>query len=109
MLYKNFSYADANEQLSLAINGGTTTDGQTIKPLPPASTDIWVSKYYYAYAISLAEDNHCSEMLLITQKIRDFFRADPYADLNAGIAEGICNPATPASKPAATPGITPTP
>jgi tetratricopeptide (TPR) repeat protein len=115
MLFKINSYSAADEQLSLAINGGTSTDGQTIKPLSSASNDIWVSKYYYAYAISLAEENRCSEMILLTQKIRDFFHSDPYAELNAGIAEGICTqgltpgPSSPSSQPSKTPGATPTP
>ena len=115
MLYKNDSFVAANEQLSLAINGGTTADGLTIQPLSPATNDIWVSKYYYAYAISLAQTNHCAEMFLLTQKIRDYFHSDPYADLNAGIAEGICGktlttPSSPASSQASkTPAITPTP
>jgi tetratricopeptide (TPR) repeat protein len=115
MLYKTNAFSAANEQLSLAINGGTTADGQTIQPLSPTSTDIWVSKYYYAYAISLAQTRNCSEMLLLTQKIRDYFRADPYAALNADIAEGICTQSLttpssqPSSKPLTTPGITPTP
>ena len=111
MLFKKDQWPAANEQFALAINGGTTTDGQTVQPVSPTSTDIWVSKYYYAYAISLAQTQHCGEMLLLTQKIRDYFRADPYADLNAGIAEGLCNPSltTPSPLPSKTPGITPTP
>jgi hypothetical protein len=112
MLFKANSYAAANEQLSLAIEGGTTTDGHTIKPLSSASNDIWVSKYYYAYAISLAETNSCSQMLLLTQKIRDFFNTDPYAELNAGIAEDICGQRlkTPtAPPPSKTPAATSTP
>lgn len=107
MLFKNYSYVEANIQLSLALEGGTTEDGITIKPLSPAGNDIWISKYYYAYAISLANENKCSEMLLVTQKIRDYFHSDPYADLNAGIAEDICaqnlgTPQAPTAAPAAT-------
>jgi tetratricopeptide (TPR) repeat protein len=111
MLYKTNSFLAANEQLSLAINGGTTADGQTIQPVSPASNDVWIAKYYYAYAISLALTQRCSEMLLLTQKIRDYFRADQYAIPNAEYAEGLCTQSlkTPSPQPLETPGITPTP
>jgi len=111
MLYKTSAFLAANEQFTLAINGGTTTDGQNIQPVSPTSTDIWVAKYYYAYAISLAQTQHCSEMLLLTQKIRDYFRADQYAIPNAEYAEGLCTQSlkTPSPQPSETPEITPTP
>jgi tetratricopeptide (TPR) repeat protein len=111
MLYKMNDFLAANEQLSLAINGGTTSDGQNVQPLKLDPNNIWISKYYYAYAISLAQTNRCSEMLLLTQKIRDYFREDPYAVPNAEYAEEVCTQSltTPASKPSVTPGITPTP
>ena len=111
MLYKKNEWPAANEQFALAISGGTTTDGQNIQPVSPTSSDVWVSKYYYAYAISLAQTQHCSEMLLLTQKIRDYFRADQYAIPNAEYAEGLCTQSlkTPSPQPLETPGITPTP
>ncbi len=90
MLFKVDSFIEANEQLGLAINGGAAEDGTVIKPLSPSSSDIWVSKYYYAYAISLASANRCSEMLLVSQQIKDYFRSDPYALPNAEYAEEIC-------------------
>lgn len=111
MLYKNNDFVAANEQLGLAIDGGTTSDGVTIQPLLPDAADIWIRRYYYAYAISLSNTNDCGKVILLTQKIRDYFREDPYSETNAAYAEENCanNLQTPSAPPPATAGMTPTP
>jgi tetratricopeptide (TPR) repeat protein len=112
MLYKNNEWPTALEQFGLAINGGTTEDDQTIQPLSVTEYDtVWVSKYYYNYAILLAQSNHCSEALLLTQKILDYFRADEYAIPNVEYALSFCTAGsvTSAAQPSVTPVITPTP
>jgi tetratricopeptide (TPR) repeat protein len=108
MLYKNLEVSAALEQLSLAVNGGKTEDGQTIEPVDPASSDIWVSKYYYAYAILLAQSGYCAEALPLTQKILDVFRADEFAAPNVEYALSFCpaGSGTPAAQP---PAASPTP
>jgi tetratricopeptide (TPR) repeat protein len=112
MLYKNNEWPTALEQFGLAINGGTTEDGQTIQPLSVTEYDtVWVSKYYYNYAILLAQSNHCSEALLLTQKILDYFRADEYAVPNVEYELSFCTAGsgTSAAQHSVTPVITPTP
>ena len=118
MLYKDsqidldtVKMGDALTQLSLAINGGLSEDGQTIQPISPTSNDIWVAKYYYSYAILLAQNGHCSDALPLTQKILNYFRSDPFASPNVEYALGFCAASlgTPSVKPTVTPGMTPTP
>jgi tetratricopeptide (TPR) repeat protein len=111
ILYKNFEWPAAIEQLSLTINGGTTADGQVIEPLPPSGDDVWVARYYYVYAILLAQNDRCSEALPLTQIILDAFRFDTDATYNAEYVQGLCAEsagATPGT-PSATPETTPTP
>ena len=111
MLYKTNDWPTAIEQLSLTINGGTTSDGLTIQPLPPTNNDSWVAIYYYTYAIVLAQSDRCSDALPLTQTILDVFRANDYAVYNAKYAQEFCakNIGTATPKVSATPGKTPTP
>jgi hypothetical protein len=111
MLYKSNDWPSAIQQLSLTVNGGTTTDGQTVKSLPPSNNDPWVSTYYYTYALVLAQSNLCSEALPLTQTILDTFRSNDIAVYNAQYAQDFCAKSlgTPAAKPSATPETTPTP
>jgi tetratricopeptide (TPR) repeat protein len=111
MLYKNTQINDALTQLSLAINGGLSEDGQTIQPVSPTSSDTWVSKYYYVYAILLALNDRCGEVLPLTQKILNYFRSDQYAAPNVDYALSLCAASlgTPSLKPSETPRMTPTP
>jgi len=112
MLFKNDQYPAAIDELELAINGGKTEDGTVVAPMDHTATDTWVNKYYYAYAWSLAAANRCSEVILLTQKIRDYFSWDDYAELNAAGAEEDCAQRlkTPSPRPAeATPTMTATP
>jgi tetratricopeptide (TPR) repeat protein len=111
MLFKKDQLAAANDQFALALDGGTTPAGLTVKPLSPITPDSWVSKYYYAYAISLSQTGRCNEVGPLTQKFLDYFRSDPYAEINAQIAVDNCTESllTPSPPPVKTPGTTPTP
>ncbi|HTX90334.1 MAG TPA: tetratricopeptide repeat protein [Anaerolineales bacterium] len=112
MLYKNFEWPAALQQFDLAVNGGQSEDGQTILPLNPTSnSDTWVSKYFYAYAILLAQSNRCADALPLTQKILDYFRSDQFAAQNVDYALSFCTPGqgTPVAQPSKTPVASPTP
>jgi len=111
MLFKKDQYELANEKFALALDGGTTADGQTIQPLSTTATDSWVSKYYYAYAISLSNIGRCVEVGPLTQKFMNYFSSDPYAKINAQIALDNCTQSllTPSPQPAGTPSPSPTP
>ncbi len=89
-LYKHSEYAPAIDELALAINGGKTEDGTLVAPMDHSSQNSWINRYYYAYALSLANVNRCAEVILVTQQIRDYFSWDDYAELNAADAEDTC-------------------
>jgi tetratricopeptide (TPR) repeat protein len=69
MLYRNFQYQQAFEQLSLAVNGGQTEDGFPIKGIPLAN-DLRVVEYYYTYGLALARTNQCGKALQVAQDIQ---------------------------------------
>ena len=110
-LYKQPNWVEALPQLDLAIHGGKTDDGQTIKPYPLIGGDARVAQYYYTYTILLAKYNRCSEALPITQLILTTVPNDADAVYNAQYAQGLCSASlgTPAPTPTATPKVTPTP
>lgn len=109
MLYKNNEWPASIEQLALTINGGQTSDGQTIKPIPPTSTDSWAPIYYYTYALVLAQSDKCGLALPLTQTILDAFRTNETAVYNAQFAQDFCakNIGTASPQPSTTPGTTP--
>lgn len=109
MLYKINDWSDAIAQFSLAINGGKTNDGQTIQPLTPTTTDLWIPIYYSEYAIALAQSDRCSEALPLTQTILDAFRTDDDAVYNAKYAQDFCskNIGTASPQASTTPGTPP--
>ncbi len=88
--YKNGKYGPAIDELALAINGGKTADGTLVAPMDHTAQNTWINRYYYAYALSLAQMNRCAEVILVTQQIRDYFSWDPYAEPNAAAAEDTC-------------------
>jgi tetratricopeptide (TPR) repeat protein len=101
MLYKNFEWPTAAEQFALTISGGETEDGQVIQPLP-LSADSWVSRYYYTYAILLADLGRCAEMLSLTQTILTVLPSDEFAVYNSQYAISKCEGGMPIV-PTATP------
>ncbi len=117
MLYKSNDWSSAITQLSLTVNGGKTTDGLIIQPLPPSTNDTWVSTYYYTYALVLAQSDLCSQALPLTQTILSAFHSDDIAVYNAQYAQNICAKNIGTASPqistppqaSATPGFTPTP
>jgi tetratricopeptide (TPR) repeat protein len=109
MLYKDFEWPAAAQQFALAISGGLTEDGQVIQPLP-LSDDDWVARYYYAYAILLAELGRCGEVLPLTQTILSVLPGNEIAIYNSQYALSICQGGTPTT-PTVAPGAqsSPTP
>jgi tetratricopeptide (TPR) repeat protein len=105
MLYKNNDWASAIEQLSLALNGGSASDGTTVEPVSTSNADEWIAIYYYTYAIVLAQNDRCSDALPLTQTILDIFRNNEYAVYNAQYAQNLCG----SNIGTATPETTPTP
>jgi tetratricopeptide (TPR) repeat protein len=110
MLYHNLDWQNAIIQLSLAINGGTTDDGQTISPLSLTGDDILITEFYFTYALTLARTNHCDLALPVAQLIQTAVQTDETAVYNAQETIRLCqqNALTPSPVPTSTLGATPT-
>jgi len=89
MLFENLEMAAADQQYSLTLYGGVSEDGQVIQPLP-ISGDVWVARYYYTYALLLAQLGRCSEVLSLTQVILAALPADEFAVYNSEYALSVC-------------------
>jgi tetratricopeptide (TPR) repeat protein len=113
MLYKVPDWLSAVEQLSLAVNGGATEDGQTIQPLTLTGDDTRLVEYFTTYDLLLARMNRCGEALPVAQLILGSVPSDEIAVYNAQESMRICqnNLLTPSPLPllSPTPGMTPTP
>jgi tetratricopeptide (TPR) repeat protein len=109
MLYENFEWPAADMQYALTIFGGQSEDGQVI-PALPISADPWISRYYYTYALLLADLGRCSEVLSLTQVIQAALPSDEYAMYNSEYALAKCEnqPTTvPSRTPTQQPAVTP--
>ena len=75
MLYRNFKYQQAFEQLSLAVTGGQTEDGFPVKGLALVN-DLRIVEYYFTYGLALARTNQCGKALQVAQDIQANVRFD---------------------------------
>lgn len=89
MLYRNVDWVEAVNQLSLAIKGGKTDDGQVIEKIP-LSTDTRVVEYYFTYGLALARLNRCGDALQIAQQILGRVPGDEIAVANANEIIRVC-------------------
>jgi tetratricopeptide (TPR) repeat protein len=117
MLYRNFLYQQALEQLTLAVKGGKAEDGLPILglALTPGGR---VVEYYYTYGLALARTYQCGEALKIAQQLQSTVPEDENAAFAASETIRICqenleNPPveipTEAATEALAPEVTPTP
>lgn len=90
MYYKNLQWPEAIKELSLAINGGTTDDGQNISGLRLVSNDIRIAEYYYTFGLALARSQRCGDALPVAQNILATIPADDIAAANANEVINIC-------------------
>jgi tetratricopeptide (TPR) repeat protein len=96
MYYRNYQYEDAIPAFSLAINGGITRDGVTVKGLP---LDYGrVAEYYYTYGLALANLGYCNEALPIAQAVQTIVRNDEIATYNAQAVINLCEQASESGK-----------
>ncbi len=104
MLYHNDNYATAAEELKLAVRGGTTADGVTVKGLPLAPGAI-ADNYYSIYALSLTQLDQCPEAIPIMQLILTQIAEDQVAYYNATDGMNYCKgtSGTPSANPTAAP------
>lgn len=109
MYYKNLKFPEALQELGYVINGGTTPEGVTLKPLDLDASPR-VPEYYYIYGLVLARSARCGEALPISQLILTRLQNDEVALGNANEIIRLCGEAaggTPAASP--TPEITASP
>ncbi len=104
--YKNEELSKAIDQLSLAVHGGTTDEGQAVEGLP---LDYGrVEEYYWYYGFALAKSNRCNEAVPIFQALLLGVPDDDIAvyNANAGIEmcqEGLNTPPAPTEEATANP------
>jgi tetratricopeptide (TPR) repeat protein len=89
MLFRNFQYDQAVEQLRLAVTGGTAEDGLPIIGLSLAAGGR-VVEYYYTYGLALARTNQCGEALKVAQQIQTAVSEDENASFAAEETIRIC-------------------
>jgi tetratricopeptide (TPR) repeat protein len=88
MYYRNREYPAATAALRLAVQGGTTEDGDEVEGLP---LDYGrVAEYYYTYGLSLARQGECGEALQISQLLVQGVPNDETAVFNAEAIIEIC-------------------
>ncbi len=90
MYYKNAQFPEAVRELSLAVNGGTTEDGQKITGLTLVSNDLRLAEYYYTYGLALARTLRCGEALPVAQLIQATIPGDEIAMANAQEIIKVC-------------------
>ena len=89
MLFRNFLYEPALEQLARAVKGGTSEDGLPIVGLSLAEGGRAV-EYHYTYGLALARTNQCGEALKISQQIKSAVSTDENAVFAADEMVRIC-------------------
>ena len=89
MLFRNFLYQPALEQLSLAVKGGSSEEGLPIIGLS-LNAGGRVVEYYYTYGLALARTNQCGEALKISQQIKTAVSTDENAVFAADEMVRIC-------------------
>jgi tetratricopeptide (TPR) repeat protein len=75
MYYRNFKYAEAVKQLSLAIDGGTNEQGFPVKPIT-LNDDPRIAEFFFTYGLALARTNDCGKALPIAQTLQSRFPAE---------------------------------
>jgi tetratricopeptide (TPR) repeat protein len=89
MLFRNFQYQPALEQLSLAVKGGATEEGLPITGISLTDGGRAV-EYFYTYGLALARTNQCGEALKVSQQIQSAVSTDENAVFAAEEMVRIC-------------------
>jgi tetratricopeptide (TPR) repeat protein len=106
MYAKNGEPAKAIERLALAVQGGTTDDGNIVEGLP-LSYEIPIIELYSTYGLTLARQNRCAEAVPIFQAMLSVVPEDEIAVFNATEGLRICQESLETTPSEITP--TPTP
>jgi tetratricopeptide (TPR) repeat protein len=105
MHYKNNDFAQAVDELNLAVLGGQTADGEAVPGLPIAPEDPRVVGFYYTLGLALARLERCEEASPIFEALLRGVPGDEIAVTNATEGMVLCG----ALQPTPTPAVTSTP
>ena len=86
--WKNSQYLDAVDVFKVAVQGGTTSTGETVKGLTMDYS--YAGQYYYTYALALAKVGQCNMALQIAQAVATGMRNDEIAVYNAQDVINTC-------------------
>jgi len=101
MYYHNGDLQKAIPELSLAIAGGQTSDGQQVQGLALDSGTI--GEYYWTYGLALAKLDRCPEAIPIFRLVLAGIPDDALAVTNATQGLVICNVIQPTPTPTSSP------
>lgn len=100
MYYRNNDLDRAIEELALAIHGGLTADGVTVKGLPLDYGKV--AEYYWFYGFALAKRNRCAEAVPIFQALLSGVPEYDLAVENANAGLELCKASLETPSPTAT-------
>jgi tetratricopeptide (TPR) repeat protein len=103
LYYRYKQYNRAIDALRMAIQGGTTENGEIVEGLPLDYGTV--SEYYYIYGLSLAREGECAEALRIAQALGQIVPDDEYAVANAEAMNEMCQIEAIKPFPTATPTV----
>jgi tetratricopeptide (TPR) repeat protein len=119
MYYHNALISDSVRELTLAVTGGTTDDGQKVEPIELAPNSPRIAEIYFTYALALAKVGRCGETLQIAQIVQARIPDDTLSVDNVNEAIKACQQnlassgtllsGSTATPPAGTVTVTPTP
>lgn len=116
MDYRNQRFADAVDQLTLAVNGGLSSTGQQVTAIELVPNSPRIAEIYYTYAFALARLGRCGDVLKVQQIISLRIPTDEVSVSNAAQAVAECRAAIPGTPEASatagepvTPAATSTP
>jgi len=89
MQAKNIQLEDAVINLSLAVQGGLTENGNVVEGLP-LSYQIRIVEIYSTYGLSLARLDRCSEAIPIFQAMLSIVPDNEIAVYNANVGLELC-------------------
>ena len=110
LYYRQDDYSSAASEFTLAVQGGLTSKGVRVEPIPADGTYTFIV-YYVRYGVSLANLNRCSEALQIADQLLKKAPTDDTARINAQDIQGTCRSLleNPVPEGTTTPDLGPTP
>jgi tetratricopeptide (TPR) repeat protein len=108
MYYKNVDWPEAEKELAIAIKGGTTENGVTVKPVELVN-DGRTPEFFFTYGLTLVNLHRCSEAIPLFQFILSKVPGDDLAVYNAEEGLKQCQQSLNNPQPTALPQVASTP